>query len=265
MERSPRSSAEASSLRRRTNCSRTPAAPRSSSRNCCAPPQEVGTSPGGSWRCLWAAMAMALSRAQRFRVILPGSNGLDLLHGNREYHVERVFFSPVTQRLSYSGFNDRTRYRSQGDPAGRSRRPPRRREHDGRVRPRHRRLALRAASWGRPTAVSRRDGRTDEERNPGDLLEVGLRRSLDEVIAHSPAVRGPVDRALKRRARPRAMSPSGTEARVAGIVLECFRRSATAKSSASATPLRPELAPSARDFTKHAFRRGCGVGRHLRQ
>jgi DEAD/DEAH box helicase domain-containing protein len=39
-------------------------------------------------------------------VIKPGSRGIDLMNGNQEFTVERVFFSPRLQALAYRGFHD---------------------------------------------------------------------------------------------------------------------------------------------------------------
>jgi hypothetical protein len=57
-----------------------------------------------------AATEVGNGAPTRMPVIMPGSVGLDLLHDNREYFVERVFYSPLNQQVSYSGFHDRTRY-----------------------------------------------------------------------------------------------------------------------------------------------------------
>jgi DEAD/DEAH box helicase domain-containing protein len=75
----------------------------------------LASAKGPTERCWWEAEIRDAAAGGQFdtttvEVILPGSFGLDVRHDNREFHVERVFFSPINDRVSYSGFNLRTRY-----------------------------------------------------------------------------------------------------------------------------------------------------------
>jgi DEAD/DEAH box helicase domain-containing protein len=55
----------------------------------------------------WTAATQPVAGANLVPVILPGSLGLQLLHDNREFHVQAVFFSP--HGLKYRGTNSATR------------------------------------------------------------------------------------------------------------------------------------------------------------
>lgn len=61
---------------------------------------------GEKW---WARSAVVVAAGDNVaKVIMPGSIGLQLLHDNREFYVEDVFFSP--QGLRYRGHHEATRH-----------------------------------------------------------------------------------------------------------------------------------------------------------